>query len=261
MAVAARAEGAGPLLREWRRRRNLSQLELALGSAVSTRHLSFIETGRAKPSREMVLHLADRLDVPLRERNRLLLAAGYAPVFPEHELDDDALAPVRGALERFLSAHEPYPAIVVDRRWDIVLGNHAAAALTAGVAQHVLQPRPNAYRIALHPEGMAPRIVNFGEWSGHLLHRLRRQAALSGDPQLASLYDELAGYPRVNADFAEVGGDEIVLPLQLRDGGRTLSFFTTVSTFGTAVDVTLSELTVEAFYPADEQTQQALRHA
>jgi transcriptional regulator with XRE-family HTH domain len=259
VAVVARPQ-PGPLLREWRRRRNLSQLELAAGSAVSARHLSFIETGRARPSREMVLHLAERLDVPLRERNRLLLAAGYAPVFPEHTLDDDELAPVRDALERFLAAHEPYPAIVVDRRWDIVLANRAVAWLTRGIDRTLLEPAPNAHRIALHPHGMAPRIVSFGEWSGHLLHRLQRQIALTGDAELAVLYDELAGYPGVRTDFAELGGDGILLPLHLRDGDRELSFFSTLSVFGTAVDVMLSELTVEAFYPADAQTQRRLRH-
>jgi transcriptional regulator with XRE-family HTH domain len=259
MAVAARPD-PGPLLREWRRRRNLSQLQLATGSAVSARHLSFIETGRARPSREMVLHLADRLDVPLRERNRLLLAAGYAPVFPEHTLDDEAVAPVREALERFLAAHEPYPAIVVDRGWNIVLANRAVAWLTRGVDRSLLEPTANAHRVALHPKGMAPRIRNFPEWSAHLLHQLRRQIAVTGDRELEALYEELAAYPNVHAEPGDLGVDEILLPLQLRDGERDLSFFSTVSVFGTAVDVTLSELTVEAFYPADAQTQRLLRH-
>src|SRR5918999_671441 len=157
MAVVA---SAGPLLREWRLRRNLSQLQLATGSAVSARHLSFIETGRARPSREMVLHLADRLDVPLRERNRLLLAAGYAPVFPERPLADDEMEPVREALERFLTAHEPYPAVVVDRGWNLVLANEAASTLTAGVAAELLEPPANVLRATLHPDGMAPYVVN-----------------------------------------------------------------------------------------------------
>src|SRR5688572_21153756 len=181
MSVAVERAGAGRLLREWRRRRNLSQLALASGSAVSTRHLSFIETGRARPSREMVLHLAERLDVPLRERNRLLLAAGYAPVFRERLLEDEEMAPVRDALERFLAAHEPYPALVVDRHWNLVMANRAVELLTGDVAPELLDPPANALRATLHPRGMAPRILNFSEWSGHLLHRLRRQMEVTGD--------------------------------------------------------------------------------
>jgi transcriptional regulator with XRE-family HTH domain len=255
MAVAVEPAGAGHLLREWRRRRNLSQLALASGSAVSTRHLSFIETGRARPSREMVLHLADRLDVPLRERNRLLLAAGYAPVFAERPLADDEMAPVREALERFLAAHEPYPAVVVDRHWNLVLANEAASALTAGVAPELLEPPANALRATLHPDGMAPHIVNFAEWSGHLLHRLRRQIEITGDDELARLYAEVADYPDVSLEPPAAGTPaDIVLPLRLREGDAELSFFSTVTTFGTPVDVTLSELSVEAFYPADRET-------
>ena len=259
MAVAVQPAGAGNLLREWRRRRNLSQRALATGSAVSARHLSFIETGRARPSREMVLHLADRLDVPLRERNRLLLAAGYAPVFPERPLADDEMAPVREALERFLAAHEPYPAVVVDRGWNLVLANEASLALTAGVAPELLEPPANVLRATLHPDGMAPHIVNFSEWSGHLLHRLRRQIEISGDDDLARLYDEVAAYPNVvHEPPAAASAADIVLPLRLRAGDAELSFFSTVTTFGTPVDVTLSELAVEAFYPADRETTTAL---
>ena len=259
MAAAVEPAGAGHLLREWRRRRNLSQLALASGSAVSTRHLSFIETGRARPSREMVLHLADRLEMPLRERNRLLLAAGYAPVFPERSLADDELAPVREALERFLAAHEPYPAVVVDRAWNLVLANDAVSALTAGVAPELLEPPANVLRATLHPDGMAPRIVNFAEWSGHLLHRLRRQIEITGDGDLARLYDEVAAYPGVSLEPPAHGGAaDIVLPLRLRAGDAELSFFSTVTTFGTPVDVTLSELAVEAFYPADRVTSERL---
>ncbi len=260
MAVATQA-GAGQLLREWRRRRNLSQLALASGSAVSTRHLSFIETGRARPSREMVLHLADRLEVPLRERNRLLLAAGYAPVFPERSLADDELAPVREALERFLAAHEPYPAVVVDRGWNLVLANEASYTLTAGVAPELLEPPANVLRATLHPDGMAPHIVNFAEWSGHLLHRLRRQIELTADDDLARLYDEVAAYPDVSLEPPPLGrAAEIVLPLRLRADDDELSFFSTVTTFGTPVEVTLSELAVEAFYPADRETAAKLAH-
>jgi transcriptional regulator with XRE-family HTH domain len=258
VAVAA-AKPVGPLLREWRQRRNLSQLELANGSAISARHLSFVETGRSKPSREMVLHLADRLDVPLRERNRLLLAAGYAPIFGERPFEAEELAPVREALTRFLDAHAPYPAIVVDRHWNLLLGNRASKLLSDGVAPELLEPPANVHRIALHPLGMAPRIANFEEWSGHLLARLRREAELSGDPDLASLYDELAGYPGVSLEEPMPNAaTNIVLPLELRLGNTTLSFFSTVTVFGTALDVTISELAIEAFYPADAATAAVL---
>ena len=261
MAVAARASPVGRLLREWRRRRNLSQFQLAAGAAVSARHLSFIETGRTRPSREMVVHLADRLDVPLRERNALLLAAGYAPVYGERPLADEEMGPVREALERFLAAHEPYPAVVVDRRWNLVLGNDAVAVLTEGVAPDLLEPPANALRASLHPRGLAPRIVNFGEWSAHVLHRLRRQIAVTGDPDVAALYDELAAYPGVATEPppAEAAASaEIVLPVQLRHGDTVLAFFSTITTFGSPIDVTLAELAVEAFYPADGVTKAAL---
>jgi len=261
MALAATSQHGGQLLREWRQRRNLSQLQLATGSAVSARHLSFIETGRARPSREMVLHLADRLDVPLRERNRLLLASGYAPKFGERPLDQDEMTPIRQALDRFLSAHEPYPALVVDRRWNLVLTNRAVSVLTEGIAPELLTPPANALRATLHPQGMASRIVNFAEWSGHLLHRLRRQIAVSGDEDLEGLYHELAGYPGVSEESgsAEVAGSaDIVLPLHLRHGEAELVFLSTVTTFGTALDITLAELAVEAFYPAEAGTAASL---
>ena len=261
MAVVGRSPHAGQLLREWRTRRNLSQLELASGAAVSSRHLSFIETGRARPSREMVLHLAERLEVPLRERNRLLLAAGFAPAYGERPLESEELAPVREALQRFLRAHEPYPALVLDRHWNLVLANDAVTSLLDGVAPHLLEPPANALRATLHPEGMAPRIVNFDEWSAHLVHRLRRELAHTGDPVLAALLDEVLAYPGVHAEppaLEAAAAAEIVLPVQLASGDATLSFFSTVTTFGTAADVTLAELTVEAFYPADEETAAAL---
>jgi transcriptional regulator with XRE-family HTH domain len=257
MTFAGRAPHAGQLLREWRERRDLSQLRLASGAAVSTRHLSFIETGRARPSREMLLHLADRLDLPLRERNRLLLAGGYAPAFGERALESDEMAPVRGALERFLAAHEPYPAVVVDRRWNLVRANSAIEFLTDGIASDLLEPPVNALRATLHPDGMAPRIVNFDEWSGHLLHRLEREIEATGDAELAALRDELLTYPGVQAEPPKpeaVAAAEIVLPLELRHGQGRLSFFSTVTTFGTPVDVTLAELSLEAFYPADAAT-------
>ena len=253
---------AGPLLREWRRRRSLSQLELASRSAVSGRHLSFIETGRARPSREMILHLSQRLEVPLREQNRLLLAAGYAPLFGEHALDDPDLRVIREALHRFLRAHEPYPAVVVDRHWNIVAMNEGVALLSEGVSPELLEPPVNALRVTLHPEGMAPRIVNFAEWSSHLLERLQRELELTADEQLRKLYEELAAYPGVQT--GREGGDrgqDILLPLRLRDAEAELELFSTVTTFGTPLDVTLSELAIEAFYPADERTAAVLAGA
>jgi transcriptional regulator with XRE-family HTH domain len=261
MAAAARTPPVGNLLREWRARRHLSQLDLATGSAVSARHLSFIETGRARPSREMVLHLAERLEIPLRERNRLLLAAGFAPVYGERPLESDELAPVREALERFLAAHEPYPALVVDRHWNLVLANSTVWLMTEGVSSELLEPPANALRATLHPDGMAPRIVNFEQWSAHLVHRVRREAELTGDPELELLLAELLGYPGVRDEplAAETAAAaEIVLPLHLSHETGTLSFLSTITTFGTAADVTVSELSLEAFYPADAATAAAL---
>jgi transcriptional regulator with XRE-family HTH domain len=254
MAVAN--PDAGQLLRTWRQRRKLSQLDLSLTAAISSRHLSFVETGRARPSREMLLHLADRLELPLRDRNELLLAGGFAPVYAERPLDSADMSSVRDALDRFLRAHEPYPAVVIDRHYGIVGMNGAVAALTEGVSAELLGERPpNALRVTLHPDGMAPRIANLAEWSGHLLHRLKRQAANTGDPVLRELYDELAAYPGVELELEPGSGDEIILPLRLRNG---LSFFGTVSTFGAANDVTLEELSIEAFYPADAATAERL---
>jgi transcriptional regulator with XRE-family HTH domain len=260
MAVPERASSAGALLREWRQRRNLSQLELALRSAVSARHLSFIETGRARPSREMVLHLAERLDVPLRERNNLLLAAGFAPVFGERSLDESEMVPVRDALERFLSAHEPYPALAVDRHWNIVAGNRGIAYVTQGVADELRVPPANALRIALHPDGMAPRISNLPDWSGYVLARLRRELEATRDPELESRYKELVAYPGITEH--DVAGppnpDDIMLMHQLRLDDADLALFCTFTTFGTARDLTLAELTFVAFYPADPRTAEAL---
>jgi transcriptional regulator with XRE-family HTH domain len=252
----------GELLRAWRRRRSLSQLELALNAEVSSRHVSFVETGRARPSREMVLHLAEHLGVPLRERNGLLLAAGYAPLYRERSLDTPEMAPVQAAIERFLRAHEPYPAVVLDRHYNLLSANDASALLTDGVAPELLEPPASAYRIALHPSGMARRIVNLREWSAHLLHRLRRHVEITGDPRLQSLHDELASYPGVIIEPLpeETPGADIVLPLRLRDGDTELAFLSTISTFGTALDITLAEMSIEAFYPANAQTATRLLH-
>jgi transcriptional regulator with XRE-family HTH domain len=260
MEAARVQSGFGSLLREWRRRRSFSQLELALDSAISARHLSFMETGRSKPSRDMVVRLAETLAVPLRERNTLLLAAGYAPLYAERSLEAVEMEPVRSALDRFLRAHEPYPALIVDRRHDLVAANDALGALTAGCAPELLETRANAIRIALHPLGMAPRTTNLAEWSASLLARLRREIAATGDPALEELYREVAAYPGVVSDPPPAGGatQDIVVPLRLRVGDRELAFISTIATFGTAVDVTLAELAIEAFYPANAETAMAL---
>ena len=259
----ARGGGVGSLLREWRQRRRLSQLDLALEAEVSARHLSFVETGRSKPSRELLLHLAEHLDVPLRERNGLLLAAGYAPMYRETPLDAAAMTPVRAALDKILAGHEPFPAVIVDRRWDLVSANlPAMAILTDGVSPELLEPPINALRVSLHPEGLAPRVINLAEYSAHLLTRLHRQAVLSADPDLFMLHDELSGYPGVVQESpAEVDAAALLfVPLVLRGPDqRQLTFFSTVATFGTAVDVTLSELAIESFFPADKETERALR--
>ena len=255
MSEVAEGSRVGPLLREWRQRRRLSQLDLALDADVSTRHLSYVETGRSRPSAEMVLHLAERLDVPLRERNQLLLAAGYAPAYGQRDLDEPAMGPVREALDRVLAGHEPYPALAVDRHWGLVAMNRAVGVLLAGVAAHLLEPPVNVLRLTLHPEGMAPRIVNLPEWRAHLLERLGREAVATGDPALAALHEELAALPGGAGVAADVGA--IAVPLRLRDPELTL--ISTVTTFGTAVDVTVAELAVEAFFPADEATAERLR--
>lgn len=251
----------GPLLREWRQRRHLSQLDLALDAGVSARHVSFIETGRSRPSPQMVLHLADQLDVPLRDRNQLLLAAGYAPIYRERSLEEPEMEPVRDALERLLSGHEPYPAAVVDRGWNLVAANRSIDLLTAGVAPELLEPPVNVLRASLHPEGMAPRIVNLGEWRHHLLERLGRQVTLTADDSLAALYEELSGYPGAAEEPAPGSGTEIAVPLRLRAGDAELVFFSTIATFGTAIEINLAELSIESFFPADRATAEFLRGA
>ena len=249
---------AGPLLREWRQRRRLSQLELAVEAEVSARHLSFVETGRSAPSREMVLHLAEHLDIPLRERNALLIAAGYAPVFPERTLDDPALAAARRAVDLVLKGHEPYPAIAIDRHWTLVAANDAVGAFMLVEDPSLLEPPLNVLRVSLHPKGVAPRIANLGEWRAHILDRLRRQIDASGDVALIALFEELRAYPAPDlGQTRDYGG--VAVPLEIRTDAGVLSFLSTTTIFGTPVDVTLSELAVEAFYPADEQTAQILR--
>jgi transcriptional regulator with XRE-family HTH domain len=264
-AVISPPAGVGPLLRRWRDQRRLSQMELALEAAVSTRHLSFVETGRSNPSRDMVVKLAEHLDVPLRERNELLLAAGYAPAYPETSLADTEMGQVREVVSRLLAAHEPYPAVAVDRRWELVDGNAGVPLITAGAAAHLLEPPINALRLSLHPEGMAPRIANLAEWRGHILGRLRREADVTQDPQLRSLLAELAAYPGDDPDHdagaTRPGPGAIVVPLRLRHPSGELAFMSTVTTFGTPLDITVSELSIEAFFPADAHTAAVLRAA
>lgn len=254
----------GSLMRDWRQRRHLSQLALALRSNVSQRHLSFVESGRAEPSREMVLRLAEQLEVPLRHRNQLLLAAGFAPVYPERTLGDPALAPARSAIVRVLAGHEPFPALAVDRHWNLLDANRAARHFLAGVNDRLLQPPINVLRLSLHPDGLAPRIENFTEWREHLLARLDHQAEQSGDPELRALLGELRSYaaPRssriVSPSPDDVSG--IIVPFRLRTGdGELLSFISTTTVFGTPTEVTLSEIALECFFPADETTAEHLR--
>ncbi len=253
MTVPAPATSVGELLRSWRLRRRMSQLDLAVEAEVSTRHLSFVETGRSKPSKELVVHLAEHLEVPLRDRNSLLLAAGYAPAYQERPLDDVAMTPVRTALDKILAGHEPYPAVIVDRRWDLVSANDAAMAiLTDGVSPELLAPPVNALKVSLHPHGLAPRILNFAEYSAHLLTRLHRQAVRAADPDLFDLYAELRAYPGVEAGggAGEDPASMLFVPLRLRlADGREASYFSTLATFGTALDVTVGELAIESFFP------------
>jgi transcriptional regulator with XRE-family HTH domain len=264
MSTIAATPGVGALLRDWRRRRRLSQLDVSLDAAVSARHLSFVETGRSRPSRELVLHLADHLDVPLRERNALLLAAGYAPIYAETPLDAEEMAPVRAALDKILAGHAPFPAVIVDRRWDLVSANQPALGILAdGVSPELLAPPVNALRVNLHPDGLASRIVNFAEYSAHLVGRVRRELALAPDPGLAELLEELRGYPGVTEPDTTVAdpAQMLFVPLRLRAAGTELALFSTLATFGTALDVTLAELAIESFFPADADTEAALRAA
>lgn len=251
----------GTLVRQWRQRRRLSQLDLALEAEVSTRHLSCVETGRALPSREMLLRLAERLEVPLRERNALLLAAGYAPMYPERPLADPSLAPARRAVDLILAGHMPWPALAVDRHWHIVAHNAAVAPLLALVDASLLAPPVNALRLSLHPRGLAPHILNFGHWRAHVLARLHKQVQATADGTLAALMEELREYPLGPA--AESGPDlgGVAMPLVLRVGDQVLNLISTTTIFGTPVDVTLSELALETFFPADDATARALQGA
>jgi transcriptional regulator with XRE-family HTH domain len=247
----------GELLREWRERRRLSQLDLAIQADISARHLSFVETGRSRPTPAMILRLTDQLQVPLRERNVLLLAGGYAPAYPQHGLQAPELDSVRAALRQVLAGHEPYPAVVIDRWWDLQDSNSGIAFLVEGCAPALLEPPVNVLRLSLHPDGMAPRIANLAQWRAHLLTQLRHRATALGDQRLSELHDELIGYPG-GIDEA-IQADGVVLPLRYRHDGRELALFSISAAVATATDVTVEELAIESFYPADAATAGALR--
>lgn len=254
-----RTQSIGNLLRDWRLRRRKSQLDLALDAEISTRHLSFVETGRAQPSREMIVHLAERLEVPLRERNVLLTAAGFAPVFPERLLDDESLTAARRTVDLILRGHEPNPALALDRHWNLTAANEAVNFLLRAVAPSLLQPPVNVLRLSLHPAGLAPQIVNYAEWRTHLLARLSRQIEITADAVLVELERELKSYPPpANAKPNQRAGQndlsDIAVPFRLATGEGELSFLSTTTVFGTPVDITLSELVIESFFPANADT-------
>jgi transcriptional regulator with XRE-family HTH domain len=263
--AASDAGSIGTLLRSWRAQRRLSQLDLAGEAGISQKHLSFVESGRSAPSRDMVLRLAEHLDLPLRERNALLVAAGFAPVFGDRPLTDPALGRALAAVERLLAAHEPNPALVLDRHWNIVAANAAVPLLIGSVDPELLTPPVNALRLSLHPRGLAPSIVNRAAWRRHLIDRVRRQCRLTRDPALEALLGELLAYPDAAPPAPERlpddPADDIAVPLRLRTPQGVLSFLSTVTVFGTAVEIVLSELTLEAFYPADAHTADVLRSA
>jgi transcriptional regulator with XRE-family HTH domain len=263
-APAARTQPArnpghvGDHLREWRQRRHLSQLDLAGDAEISARHLSFVETGRAAPSRDMLLRLAERLQVPLRERNVLLVAAGFAPAFPQRSLDDHALKSARAAIDLVLRAHEPNPALAYDRHWNLVSANRMVMPLLQGIPARLLGHPFNILRLAFHPEALAARTVNLAEWCSHLLERLHRRCEATADPELIKLYHELKAYP-IPARSAPLAPDSVAIPFKMRFGGEILSFMSTTMIFGTPVDVTLSELALETFFPADDLTAERMR--
>jgi len=254
------SQPVGVLLRDWRQRRRLTQLDLALEADISPRHLSFVETGRSQPSREMLLHLSQELEVPLRERNALLVAGGFAPMFMERPLNDAALAAARKAIDIVLEAQKPFPAVALDRHWNITATNNALPELLEGVTPDLLQPPMNALRLSLHPGGVAPRIVNLAEWRSHLLHRLRRQVERTGDATLEDLLTEVSDYPG-GGDDKSMEEPSVLVPLRIRTSLGPLSFLSTTTVFGTPMDVTLSELAIEMFFPADAATAQAVRKA
>jgi len=256
----------GERLRGWRERRRVSQLDLSLQAGISARHLSFVETGRSKPSSGLILRLSEELDVPLRERNALLLAGGFAPTYPEHRLDASPLSAVTEAMRQVITAHMPNPALAVDGHWELIDANDALFRLVEGTSPELLEPPVNVLRVSLHPDGMAPRILNLAQWRQHVLFRLRRQADRSGDPFLHELYQELAGYPGGEASEASEAGEpggsaDVVLPIRLRAGDAELSFLSTTTVFGSPLDITVAELAIESFYPADGVTAAFMRAA
>jgi transcriptional regulator with XRE-family HTH domain len=259
MTMTTARPAFGGLLRTWRTTRRISQLELSSVSGVSARHLSFIETGRARPSRDMVLRLADELDVPLRERNGLLQAAGYAPEYAETPLDSPEMRMVGAAIDTVLRGHLPNPALAFDARWNLVRGNDAVALFTDGLPDHVLGACPNTMRIALHPDGLAPRLVDHALVRAGFLRKMRRQAAVTGDPAVAALVEECAAYPYPQEAVDLAPETEIVLPFRVRLGDRVLSMFSAIATFGTATDLTAAELSIETFFPMDADTADYLR--
>jgi transcriptional regulator with XRE-family HTH domain len=258
MSETMTATGPGHLLRHWRRRRRMTQMELSLRADVSARHLSFLETGRSSPSREMLLRLAEQLDVPLRERNTLLTAAGYAPVYSEHRLDDPRMRAVRAAIDRLPDSHEPYPALVVDRWWNMVAANRSVAVLIDGLPATLLAPPVNVLRASLHPDGLIRRIRNRRQWRAHVLTRLSEQIDRTGDPELTRLLDELLGYDDTPVDADAHGYDGVVVPLHVASGVGDLNLLSTIATFGTAVDITVADLSIESFFPVDAATRTRL---
>jgi transcriptional regulator with XRE-family HTH domain len=263
MATVQSQAEVGSLLRQWRERRRVTQLELALDAGISTRHLSFVETGRSKPGREMLLGVLEQLKVPFREQNRILLVAGHAPAYPERPLDDPDLAPVREALDAVLSGHEPYPAVAVDRLWNMVAANSAMLSLAQGVEvdPELLKPPVNIIRLGLHPRGLGPLFANLGDWHAHWLKRLERQLAATGDEQLAPLIEEIAGYPvpePTHDSLGEIAAGELLGPVRVRTPGGELSFFGMFAGFDTPFEVTTSELAIELLFPADQATAEAL---
>jgi transcriptional regulator with XRE-family HTH domain len=245
------------MLREWREQRRLSQLDLAIQADISTRHLSFVETGRARPTAPMILRLSEHLDVPLRERNRLLLAGGYAPTYAERGLDEPELDHVRAALRQVLTSHEPYPALVIDRCWNLIEANSGATRLITSCAPFLLEAPVNVLRLSLHPDGLAPRITNLAQWRGHLLSQAEHRFEATRDPRLAELLAELRGYALDDRDPPTAGG--VLVPLRLAVDGIELSFFSLAARVETATDITVEELSIESFYPADAATATALQ--
>lgn len=257
MTAISPTHNAGDHIRQWRQRRRMSQMDLALEAEISTRHLSFVETGRAQPSRRMILTLADRLEIPMRERNVLLVAGGYAPVYPERGLEAPEMHGASEVIDLVLKGHLPYPAFAIDRRWNILSSNRSLPKIYEGVAAELLKPPVNALRLTLHPHGMARKILNLEEWRGHVLSRLRAQIAATADESLGELYAELRGYGGEPAPTA--GEGRPLIPFALMTEAGPMSFLTTTMTFDSPLDVTLSELMIECFFPADAETRERVR--